>query len=226
MFGLTETKNRPKRRKRKSHLEFDFRAEPETESKKSPKAPSQPRTVGSDSGTTQNPQQQEKPSMEKPATPVSRPRPIHTGDNIKRQRREQRAVNSLLNGVGLAFTCGILIVAALASLGGYVLYKQLRDQSASIALLEQNMKQRFFEMETDLIRRDTELAQNLEQTNLRLMDVTTSFEEYRSLTTEMLADLRATNKSLERQLRQAERENAEHKMQIARLETSVRLGGR
>lgn len=156
----------------------------------------------------------------------TKPRPIHTADSIKRQKREQRAVHSVISGVGLAFTCAILMVAALASLGGYVLYKQLKDQSASIALLEQNNKQRFFELETDLIKRDTELAKNLEQTNIRLMNVTTSFEEYRSRTTDMLADLRATNKALERQLNQAKRENAEHRMQLARLENSVRLGGR
>lgn len=155
-------------------------------------------------------------------TRTKNPRPIATG-NIKRQKREQSTINSLIHGIGLAFTCSILIVAALASLGGYVLYKQLSDQSASLAMLEQNTKQRFFEMETDLIKRDTELAKNLEQTNLRLMNMTASFEEYRSTSMEMLADLRTTNKALAKQLNQARQENAEQRMQLARLETNVRL---
>ncbi|MBX2823299.1 MAG: hypothetical protein KTR33_01130 [Gammaproteobacteria bacterium] len=155
-------------------------------------------------------------------TRSSRPRPI-AKDNIKRQKREQASISSLIHGVGLAFTCSILIVAALASLGGYVLYKQLSDQSASLAMLEQNTKQRFFEMETDLIKRDTELAKNLEQTNLRLMNMTASFEEFRSQSMEMLADMRSTNQALAKQLNQARQENAEQRMKLARLETTVRL---
>jgi len=84
---------------------------------------------------------EEKATMDPTSTTrTSRPRPI-AKDNIKRQKREQASINSLIHGVGLAFTCSILIVAALASLGGYVLYKQLSDQSASLAMLEQNTKQ-------------------------------------------------------------------------------------
>jgi len=235
MFGLTDSSNRPRRRKKKkAHLEFDFEdaiinpPDRETEANedftRKREAGSKPESAQTDSKTFDPSNREEKETMGNEIK--TRPSRINTADSIKRQKREQRAVSSVISGVGLAFTCGILMVAALASLGGYVLYKQLRDQSATIALLEQNTKQRFFEVETDLIKRDTELAKNLEQTNLRLMNVTSSFEEYRSRTTEMLADLRSTNKALERQLNQAKRENAEHRMQIARLENSVRLGGR
>lgn len=236
MFGLTDSSNRPKRRKKKkTHLEFDFEdaiinpperdLEPTTENfTRRQAASAKPEPANPVSRNFESSNREEKEPMANEIK--TKPSRINTAESIRRQKREQRAVNSIISGVGLAFTCGILMVAALASLGGYVLYKQLRDQSATIALLEQNTKQRFFEVETDLIKRDTELAKNLEQTNLRLMNVTSSFEEYRSRTTEMLADLRSTNKSLERQLNQAKRENAEHRMQIARLETSVRLGGR
>jgi len=78
-------------------------------------------------------------------------------------------------------------------------------------------------METDLIKRDTELAKNLEQTNLRLMNMTASFEEFRSQSMEMLADLRSNNQMLAKQLNQARQENAEQRMKLARLETNVRL---
>ncbi|MGF1679539.1 MAG: hypothetical protein ACFCUX_10155 [Candidatus Methylacidiphilales bacterium] len=169
---------------------------------------------------TRTPKEKETNPMNTHDIPRTR---ITSADSIQRQKREQKAVHSVLNGLGLAFTCAILAVAALAALGGYVLYKQLSDQSATIALLEQNTKQRFFEMETDFVRRDTELAKNLEQTSLRVMNLTASFEEYRSQSMEMLAELRSTNKNLERQLRQAQQENAEHKMQLARLENTARL---
>ncbi|MEM6884559.1 MAG: hypothetical protein AAF571_05955 [Verrucomicrobiota bacterium] len=194
-------------------------------SRKIPATASRP--ISEKTKTTQVPAspeaRQEKETMDPTSnTRTSRPRPI-AKDNIKRQKREQASINSLIHGVGLAFTCSILIIAALASLGGYVLYKQLSDQSASLALLEQNTKQRFFEMETDLIKRDTELAKNLEQTNLRLMNMTASFEEFRSQSMEMLADLRTNNQALAKQLNQARQENAEQRMKLARLENNVRL---
>jgi hypothetical protein len=246
MFGLTNSSNNPRRKKKpRKNLEFifdDLDTTPSTDEpmstitpdKDKPLSDPAPRTTtdrtpeshASSTAAKKSTQpissstNQEKAPMD--PTSIRTPRPI-AKDNIKRQKREQSTINSLLNGIGLAFTCGILIVAALASLGGYVLYKQLSDQSASLALLEQNTKQRFFEMETDLIKRDTELARNLEQTNLRLLNMTASFEEFRSQSMEMLADLRANNKALAKQLTQARQENAAQRMQLAQLESSVRL---
>ncbi|MEM1156868.1 MAG: hypothetical protein AAF649_06545 [Verrucomicrobiota bacterium] len=243
MFGLTDPSRPSKRKKRpKTNLEFSFEeldstareTQETTSTRQGPVEPAtarpQQHTASPISETHQSTQvpasseaRQEKETMDPTInTRTNRPRPI-ARDNIRRQKREQATVNSLIHGVGLAFTCSILIIAALASLGGYVLYKQLNDQSASLAMLEQNTKQRFFEMETDLIKRDTELAKNLEQTNLRLMNMTSSFEEFRSQSMEMLADLRSTNQTLARQLNQARQENAEQRMKLARLETNVRL---
>lgn len=240
MFGLTDPSKGSRRKKKvRTNLEFTFDdlEQPEVKTQHRPVADSatsdttrkldytQPisKQTHHQQNSTVNPAEKEKTQMDPTSNTRTRsPRPITT-DNIKRQKREQATINSLIHGIGLAFTCSILIVAALASLGGYVLYKQLNDQSASLALLEQNTKQRFFEMETDLIKRDTELAKNLEQTNLRLMNMTASFEEFRSQSMEMLADLRATNKTLVKQLNQARQENAEQRMQLARLETNVRL---
>lgn len=250
MFGLTDPSKRPnKKKKARRHLEFDFLGEPESEEvdsqKKSIASKKQVRVVPTEpvntaqtrsaaestinqqvtaAGTTPDEPTESSSKPENKSMPETIDhRPIRTSESIRRQKREQKAMNSLLSGVGLAFTCGILVVGALASLGGYVLYKQLKDQSATISLMEQNTKQRFFEMETDLIRRDTELAKNLEQTNLRLMKVNTSFEEYRHETTRTLAQLRATNKALEKQLTEARQDNLRQGMQLARLESSVRI---
>lgn len=252
MFGLTEPSGSSKRKpqKKKTNMEFvfdDLTTSIEEPISTSWTEPAKPASAHEDPLTLKNkktavtssksisetnqstqvpatqPAGQEKETMDPTSnTRTSRPRPI-ARDNIRRQKREQATINSLIHGVGLAFTCSILIVAALASLGGYVLYKQLSDQSASLAMLEQNTKQRFFEMETDLIKRDTELAKNLEQTNLRLMNMTSSFEEFRSQSMEMLADIRATNQTLARELNQARQENAQQRMKLARLESNVRL---
>lgn len=145
------------------------------------------------------------------------PTPITASRSIDRQVREQRAIGTLLQGAGLALISSILVVAGLAALGGYVLYKQMQDQSASLALLEQNTKQRMFELEMDLTRRDTELAKNLEQSNLRLTALTSQFEEHRYQTTQTLAELRARNRELERQLSLYQKKVNDQQSIIARL---------
>ncbi|MDX6766896.1 MAG: hypothetical protein SFU85_08905 [Candidatus Methylacidiphilales bacterium] len=145
------------------------------------------------------------------------PTPITAGRSIDRQVKEQKAVSSLLHGAGLALVCSILVIAGLASLGGYVLYRQLQDQSATVALLEQNTKQRLFEMEMDLIKRDNDLAKNLEQANLRVTALTSQFEEYRYQTTQTLAELRARNRELEKQLSLNQQKIRDQQSVLARL---------
>jgi hypothetical protein len=158
------------------------------------------------------PQPRKKSAMNQP-----NPTPITARRSIERQEREQRAIGTLLQGAGLALISSILVVAGLAALGGYVLYKQLQDQSASLALLEQNTKQRLFELEMDLTRRDAELAKNLEQSNLRLTALTSQFEEHRYQTTQTLSELRARNRELERQLSLYQKKVNDQQSIIARL---------
>jgi hypothetical protein len=161
---------------------------------------------------------QPQPTKEIPmATTTPNPSPISATRSIDRQVREQRALSTLLHGAGLALVSTILVVAGLAALGGYVLYKQLQDQSATVALLEQSTKQRMFELEMDLTRRDTELAKNLEQSNLRLTGLTAQFEEHRFQTTQTLAELRARNRELERLLSLYQKKLNDQQSAIARL---------
>lgn len=158
------------------------------------------------------PQRQPEETMALPT-----PTPISATRSIDRQVKEQKAISSLLHGAGLALVCTILLFAGLASLGGYVLYKQMQDQSATLALLEQNTKQRMFEMEMDLIKRDNDLAKNLEQSNLRMTALTTQFEEYRYQTTQTLAEMRARNRELEKQLSLNQRKLNDQQSVLARI---------
>lgn len=159
------------------------------------------------------------PKTRNPEVPMSQPNPtpISASRSIDRQLKEQKAISSLLHGAGLALVCTILFFAGLASLGGYVLYRQMQDQSATLALLEQNTKQRMFEMEMDLIKRDNDLAKNLEQANLRVTALTTQFEEYRYQTTQTLAELRSRNRELEKQLSLNQRKLSDQQSVLARL---------
>lgn len=235
---MSEPLARPKKRKR-PNLEFNFitGASPSSKRTTQPEAnksiptpeASKPKTLEPSISKLKNPTSPEisiQPSIA-PTTPpmnnseatkstTSNPAPIRT-HNMDRQIKEQKTVGNVLNSMALALVCGTLLVTALAGTGGYVLWKQLQNQSASLSLLEQNTKDRMFDLKAELVASDTDLNKSLEQANLRLIDLTTQFESYRSETTQLLADLKTTNRSLERSLTLYQRKAQEQETQLAQL---------
>jgi hypothetical protein len=219
--GGNKKRKKPQRRRRRT-MEFEFEIEDQLSAGQEGREPAVETAAVPASAPEPEPDQ---PAKEKEAMPTetqARPRAavnrrIDASRSVQRQVREQRTFNTLLSGAALTMISGILVVAGLAGLGGYVLYQQLQDQSATVAILEQNTKTRFYEMETDLIQRDTELARNIEQTNLRLMETTSSFENYRNETTEVLAEIQTKNQQLANALYRARKQNAEQEVEIARL---------
>lgn len=156
-------------------------------------------------------------------------RAVSAYTSVERQSREQRTVNNFLNGVALSLICGILVVASLATIGGYVLWSQIQDQSATVSLLENNTKERFVALEARLREADAdleitmrklhgELIQTQENNNVRLLALQTNFEEYRGITDKTITELRAMNKSLERSLAYQRRRISEQSTLISRLE--------
>lgn len=239
MFGIPSPENAHRAARKRKNMEFDFAGittprkknvrrtgKPAGTGEASPspvEKPAEPTTTRAEAPSTAPvpanepvfvplPQRQPEETMALP-----NPTPISATRSIDRQVKEQKAISSLLHGAGLALVCTILLFAGLASLGGYVLYKQMQDQSATLALLEQNTKQRMFEMEMDLIKRDNDLAKNLEQANLRMTALTTQFEEYRYQTTQTLAEMRARNRELEKQLSLSQRKINDQQSIIARI---------
>jgi hypothetical protein len=91
--------------------------------------------------------------------------------NADRQRREQRSVNSLLSGVAYALIGGILLVGILAGFGGYVLWKQIENQSVTVAQLNAKIDEqvaqlkieqdRFAKFATDQAAFDIEVKEKL-----------------------------------------------------------------
>lgn len=130
----------------------------------------------------------------------SKPSPVNVRSSIERQSREQRAVGTMLNGVAIAFICGIVLVASLASLGGYVLFKQIRNQSATIALLESNTRERIDNLQSELAQKDAELAAALKENSLRMTNMQGEFEVYRNKTSQSIAQLASANAKLEQRL--------------------------
>ncbi|MEO0453445.1 MAG: hypothetical protein AAFY98_04835 [Verrucomicrobiota bacterium] len=216
-------KRKSRVRRRRKTLEFDFDVEDQLMSET--EADKEVKPVPKAIEVIYNPEPEEK---KEPRTMPTRTQPnrIHASQSVRRQVKEQNTFNTLLSGAALSLISAILVVAGLAGLGGYVLYKQLEDQSATVAILEQNTKMRFYEMETDLIQRDTELARNVEQTNLRLMEMTASFEQYRNETTEVLAEIKTQSKQISNELYRAKKANAQQEIEIARLRSMRSLSRR
>lgn len=156
------------------------------------------------------------PERKEPRMNPTQPEPLNVKKTIERQSREQQAMSHLLNGVAIAFVCGLLLVASLAGLGGYVLYKQLMNQSASLALLETNTLERFAELESRMAARNRELAQLQQEANLRLTNLQGQFEQYRSQTTQSISLLTSANARLERRL-------AEYRQELLRQEQLLSL---
>ena len=63
----------------------------------------------------------------------STPAALNVKRSIDRQRKEQRAVTSILSGVGLGLLLIIVSCATLSAFGGYVLWKQIQQQSVTVA---------------------------------------------------------------------------------------------
>ncbi|MFQ3670151.1 MAG: hypothetical protein SNJ84_01685 [Verrucomicrobiia bacterium] len=162
------------------------------------------------------------PSAQKPSMNPTPPAPLNVKKTIERQSREQHAMSHILNGVAISFVCAIILVASLAGLGGYVLYKQLMNQSATIALLETNTLERFAELEGRLAARNRELAELQQETSLRLTTLQGQFDQYRSQTTQSISLLTSANARLERRLVEYRQELLRQEQLLSMNETPAR----
>lgn len=105
-----------------------------------------------------------KPQPEEPAMNPSTPSALNVKRSIDRQRKEQRAVSSILSGVGLALLLIIVGCATLSCFGGYVLWKQIQRQSVTVEQMEQRINKELASLQA----RDAELASGLEAAGAQL----------------------------------------------------------
>jgi len=101
---------------------------------------------------------------EEPAMNPSTPSALNVKRSIDRQRKEQRAVSSILSGVGLALLLIIVGCATLSCFGGYVLWKQIQRQSVTVDQMEQRINKELASLQA----RDAELASGLEAAGAQL----------------------------------------------------------
>ena len=106
----------------------------------------------------------------------STPAALNVKRSIDRQRKEQRAVTSILSGVGLVLLLIIGGCATLSAFGGYVLWKQIQQQSVTVAQMEQKLNKEI----ADLQARDAELSSGLESAGAQLAKQLSSLEQIKS----------------------------------------------
>jgi len=106
----------------------------------------------------------------------STPAALNVKRSIDRQRKEQRAVTSILSGVGLGLLLVIVGCATLSAFGGYVLWKQIQQQSVTVAQMEQKINKDL----ADLQARDAELASGLDSAGAQLAKQLSSLEQIKS----------------------------------------------
>ncbi|MBI4025916.1 MAG: hypothetical protein HY360_13100 [Verrucomicrobia bacterium] len=70
--------------------------------------------------------------------------------NVLRQSREQKAVGSLLSGMAIALISSIVLVAILAAYGGWVLSRQIQQQSVTVQQLDAKLTTDIRKVRNDL----------------------------------------------------------------------------
>jgi uncharacterized protein HemX len=196
--GLASSASSTKRKGNppKTNLEFDFNGSssnrasareehsPKTiETKNSMNSNSTPSSVASSSRSEERPVS---PSQERPRTYTNPQSPSSSSmsntsfaqfqQNVQRQSREQKAVGSLLSGVAIALIVCILLVAGLAGYGGYILSQQIKQQSATVAQLDNKTDAHFTLVESGL----KESATGLDNLNAQIQAQKQQIQSYQN----------------------------------------------
>ena len=104
------------------------------------------------------------------------PTALNVKRSVDRQRKEQRAVTSILSGVGLALLLIIGGCTALAGFGGFVLWKQIQRQSVTVDQMEQRMNKELASLQA----RNAELTSGLESAGAQLAKQLSMLEQAKS----------------------------------------------
>jgi len=106
-----------------------------------------------------------------PAARASAMRPPSVDDfrrNAERQSKEQKAVGSILAWVSYSLIGAVLLIAGLAGLGGWTLYRMIQKQSVTVAELDSHYQGEFAAVREQLSAEVLHLQGSLARTAERL----------------------------------------------------------
>lgn len=87
---------------------------------------------------------------------------VSAKQNIERQRREQRAVGTILSGAATLVVVAVVVVTSLAGFGGYIIYKEFQRQSKSVTLLSARVDEDIAKLrdETKAVNQQMQIVQD------------------------------------------------------------------
>ena len=115
-------------------------------------------------------------NQEEPDMNPTNPTALNVKRSVDRQRKEQRAVTSILSGVGLGLLLIIGGCAVLAGFGGFVLWKQIQRQSVTVDQMEQRINKEMASLQA----RDAEFSSGLESAGAQLAKQLSLLEQAKS----------------------------------------------
>ena len=115
-------------------------------------------------------------AQEEPDMNPTNPTALNVKRSVDRQRKEQRAVTSILSGVGLGLLLIIGGCAVLAGFGGFVLWKQIQRQSVTVDQMEQRINKEMASLQA----RDAEFSSGLESAGAQLAKQLSLLEQAKS----------------------------------------------
>jgi hypothetical protein len=130
--------------------------------------------------------------------------------NVQRQSREQKAVGSLLSGVAVVLIGSIVLVAILASFGGWMLYKRINEQSVTVAQLETKLSADIQNLNINLQEANVQIQNLLTQAQAQKQQVgwlQGQVEDLRNQSKKSTASLQDRLKKIEGRIYDIEREN-------------------
>ncbi len=83
--------------------------------------------------------------------------------NAERQSKEQHAVGNVLTWIGYGLVAAVVLIAAMAALGGYTLKKMIDSQSVSIQQLDDRYSVQLAKSQEERTQMRTELDRMAEQ---------------------------------------------------------------
>ncbi|MFH1067314.1 MAG: hypothetical protein V1746_05380 [bacterium] len=148
--------------------------------------------------------------------------PINARKSMDRQKREQQVFSTVLGSAATLLLLLILSLGALAGLGGYVLWKQIHQQSLTVSLLEQNLRSEIDQLKKQTEETEQQLAAKQEASGKDILRLQAHSEEQRAIITELSRLMNSQKEQSKTQAAQLERLQRAYQEQSKRLDERLR----
>jgi hypothetical protein len=94
----------------------------------------------------------------------SHPTPLNARKNLERQAKEQKFFSTVLNSAATFMLIAIISIGALAGIGGYILWKQIQQQSVTVSMMDANLRKEIAKLRDEEQKAEAKLSRQQEIT--------------------------------------------------------------